>query len=46
MLLVLIFITREMPKLDGLKSSSATNAKELLKEDSLRIIGLATRSNK
>ena len=46
LMLVMIFITREMTHLDGLKSNTATNAEELLKEDSIRIIWLATRSNK
>jgi len=32
--------------LDGMKSRSATNAEELLKEDSLRIIRSASRSDK
>jgi uncharacterized membrane protein len=45
-LLVMMFITREMKLLDGMKSRSATNAEEMLKEDSLRIIRLASRSDK
>ena len=45
-LLVMMFFTREMKLLDGMKSRSATNAEELLKEDSLRIIRLASRSDK
>jgi uncharacterized membrane protein len=45
-LLVMMFITRQMKLLDGMKSRSATNAEEMLKEDSLRIIRLASRSDK
>jgi len=46
MLLDMIFGSREITQPDGAKSSSATNAEELLKRDSLRIIWWATRSNK